>query len=262
MMRQTGHSEPDSKGSNPLRRVALVLDTVAFSSSGLTLHDIAEAAQIPASTTHRIVNSLLDIGYLESDANHKVYRSGPRLRRLLNLSFGDTSIEKMAMPLLKELANGFNEVSFISRLIGGKIKLEAFALPDEAPFSLIHPGYEFPFHATATGKAILAFQTDAFIETALSGDMPRFQATTSVDRSELLERLGKIRSQGYAINDMEFDPGIYALAAPITLQYNGVFLSVGLVGMRDRMLAKFTEQKMAEAVVATSAKLSRLISTA
>lgn len=249
------------KGSNPLRRIATVLDAVAFSSSGLTLQDIAGAAQIPVSSAHRITNTLLDVGYLESAANQKVYLVGPRLRRLLNLSFGDAPIEKVASPLLIELANKLQEVAFICRLVGGKIKLEAFAFPQEAPTSLIHPGYEFPFHATASGKAMLAFQNEDFVEDVLGKDIPRYQAETTVDRAEILQQLSSVRLRGYAVNNMEFDPGVFALAAPVTFQHGNVFLTVGIVGMGARMHDRFEETEMAAFVKSAAAKLTHLLSS-
>ncbi|WP_439630716.1 IclR family transcriptional regulator [Shinella sp.] len=249
------------KGSNPLRRIATVLDAVAFSSSGLTLQDIASAAQIPVSSAHRITNTLLDVGYLEAAPNQKVYLVGPRLRRLLNLSFGDAPIEKVASPLLIELANKIQEVAFICRLVGGKIKLEAFAFPQEAPSSLIHPGYEFPYHATASGKAMLAFQGEDFIEDALSHDIPRYQAGTTVDRAEIINQLSSVRVKGYAVNDMEFDPGVFALAAPVTFQHGNVFLTVGIVGMSARMHDRFEETAMASLVQSTATKLAHLLSS-
>ncbi|MDK4717864.1 IclR family transcriptional regulator [Rhizobium sp. CNPSo 3968] len=259
MAKPSEHSA--EKGSNPLRRVATVLDAVAFSSSGLTLQDIANAAQIPVSSAHRITNTLLDIGYLESAPNQKVYLVGPRLRRLLNLSFGDAPIEKVASPLLIDLANRVQEVAFICRLVGGKIKLEAFAFPQEAPTSLIHPGYEFPFHATASGKAMLAFQGQDFTEDVLSQDIPRYQAVTTVDRAEIMEQLSSVRARGYAVNDMEFDPGVFALAAPVTFEHGNVFLTVGIVGMSARMHERFEEKDMAGFVQSAAAKLAHLLST-
>lgn len=249
------------KGSNPLRRIATVLDAVAFSSSGLTLQDIANAAQIPVSSAHRITNTLLDVGYLEAAPNKKVYLIGPRLRRLLNLSFGDAPIEKVAAPLLSELANKLQEVAFICRLVGGKIKLEAFAFPQEAPNSLIHPGYEFPFHATASGKVMLAFQSDDFIEDTLSQDIPRFQAGTVVDRAAIKEQLNVVREKGFATNNMEFDPGVYALAAPVTFEHGSVFLTVGIVGMSARMHERFDEASMEKLVKSTASRLSHLLSS-
>lgn len=249
------------KGSSPLRRIATVLDAVAFSSSGLTLQDIASAAQIPVSSAHRITNTLLDVGYLETAPNRKVYLVGPRLWRLLNLSFGDAPIEKVASPLLLELANKVQEVAFICRLVGGKIKLEAFAFPQEASTSLIHPGYEFPYHATASGKAMLAFQNEDFVENALSEDIPRFQAGTTVDRAEIRQQLSAVRQRGYAVNDMEFDPGVFALAAPVTFEHGNVFLTVGIVGMSGRMHDRFEETDMATFVKSTAAKLSHLLSS-
>jgi DNA-binding IclR family transcriptional regulator len=249
------------KGSNPLRRIATVLDAVAFSTSGLTLQDIAAAAQIPVSSAHRITNTLLDVGYLEAAPNNKVYLIGPRLRRLLNLSFGDAPIDKVASPLLAELANKLQEVAFICRLVGGVIKLEAFAFPQEAPSSLIHPGYEFPFHATASGKAMLAFQNEDFISDVLSEDIPRYQAETTVDREEIRRQLDAVRLRGYAVNDMEFDPGVFALAVPVTFEHGNVFLTVGIVGMSARMHGRFEEAEMASLTKSAAAKLSHLLSS-
>lgn len=248
------------KGSNPLRRMATVLDAVAFSTSGLTLQDIAGAAQIPISSAHRIANTLLDVGYLEVASSKKVYLIGPRLRRLLNLSFGDAPIDKIASPLLTELADKLQEVAFICRLVGRMIKLEAFAFPQQAPSSLIHPGYEFPFHATASGKAMLAFQNEDFISEVLSGDIPRYQAKTSVDRGEIRHQLEAVRLRGYAVNNMEFDPGVFALAAPVMFEHGNVFLTIGIVGMSARMHDRFEEAEMATFVKTAAAKLSHLLS--
>lgn len=248
------------KGSNPLRRAATVLDAVAVASSGLTLQDISNAAQIPVSSAHRIANSLVDIGYLETAANRKVYLIGSRMRRLLNISFGDSSVEKVASPLLLNLANKFGQVAFICRLVAGKIKLEAFAFPEEAPYSLIHPGYEFPFHATASGKAMLAFQSDEFIENVLSQDMQRYQIGTLVERDELEGQIRAIRAKGYAVNNMELDPGVFALAAPVTFEFGSVFLTVGIVGMQIRIFEQFDEDQLATTVQGTAERLSNLLS--
>jgi len=258
-MTKTKETSPE-KGSNPVRRIATVLDAVAFSSSGLSLQDIASAAQIPVSSAHRIANTLIDVGYLETVPNQKVYQIGARMRRLLNLSFGENSIEKLAAPLLGDLANKFQEVAFICRLIGDKIKLESFSLPSEAGHSLIHPGYEFPFHATASGKAILAFQSEEFVNAALDQDLPQFQTETIRDRDVVLRHLDEVRGKGFSVNNNEFDPGVYALSAPVVFEHGNVFLSVGIVGMSARIESRFTQDEMVAAVKHAASTLAHLLS--
>lgn len=259
-MTKTKGSSPD-RGSNPLRRIATVLDAVAFSSSGLTLQDIANAAQIPLSSAHRIANTLVDVGYLETATNQRVYQIGARMRRLLKLSFDDTSVEKLAAPLLSDLAQKVGEVAFICRLSGGRIKLEAFALPSEAPYSLIHPGYEYPFHATASGKAMLAYQSKEFIESVLAQDLPQFQSRTTIDRDALLAQLESVRANGFAINNMEFDPGIYALAAPVTFERGQVFLTIAIVGIGARIEERFSQEQLVSMVRNAAATLVHLLSS-
>lgn len=69
-----------------------------------------------------------------------------------------------------------------------------------------------------------------------------------------------MRAQGYAVNNMEFDPGVFALAAPVTFEHGNVFLTVGIVGMSARMHERFDEADMVTLVKSTAARLSHMLS--
>jgi DNA-binding IclR family transcriptional regulator len=60
--------------SNPVRRIATIVDAVAGHDKGITLAEIASAAGLSPSTAHRTVNILLDVGYLALDPATKTYR--------------------------------------------------------------------------------------------------------------------------------------------------------------------------------------------
>ena len=68
-----------------LGRYATVLDAVAASPNGLILAEIMRATQLPRGTAHRLINSLLRVGYLEQRENRKIYVLGNRLIRLLHM---------------------------------------------------------------------------------------------------------------------------------------------------------------------------------
>ncbi len=246
--------------SNPVRRIAAIVDVVAGYDKGITLVEIANAARLSPSTAHRTVNILLDVGYLVLDPSTKTYRIGPRLKRVLLLSHGSGSLEDFARPSLIALSEQFSETSYLVRFSGQRIHLVDYHLPTTGSRTLVHPGFEFPMHATAAGKVVFAYLSADIIENELSRDLEHFMPNTITSRQKVRRELEKVRTQGYAVNDAELDPGVYAVAAPVFLSDNETLVgALAIAGIRDRLLEKHTETEIAKVLLEATAELSRLI---
>ena len=246
--------------SNPVRRIAAIIDVVAGYDKGITLVEIANAAGLSPSTTHRAVNILLDIGYLALDSATKTYRIGQRLKRVLLLSHGSGSFEDFAKPELIALSEQFSETSYLVRYSGQSIRLADYHLPTKGSRTLVHPGFNFPMHAAAAGKAIFAHLTNDIIENVLANGLERFMPNTIVNKRKVRHELAIVRTQGYAVNDAELDPGIYAVAAPVFLSDGETLIgAMAVAGIRDRMLKKHAESELATAVLKATTALSLLI---
>ena len=246
-------------GSNPLRRTAKVVDIVALSPRGLSLNDIARAAELPGSTVHRIVKSLVDIDYLGYDGETKIYRLGGRIDRLFHLSLGRGGLTTLAVPILKDLADELGETAFIGRLSDGKVEIAALEMPRSAETTLVHPGSGLPLHATATGKVLLAHQTKDFVDAALKRPLKRFQPGTIVDRRSLRDELLAIRERGYAVHDAEYDPGVYAVAVPVLFGRSQAVFAMAVVGFKGRMMKRFSEAQIARALTGAGKQLAHAI---
>ncbi len=81
---------------------------------------------------------------------------------------------------------------------------------------------------------------------------------TVVNKRTVRKDLATTRTQGYAINDVELDPGVYAVAAPIKLADAGVIGAVALCGIKDRMLKRHTTKQLTNAIVRCAEQLSLL----
>jgi DNA-binding IclR family transcriptional regulator len=254
--------QPRQSGSNPLKRAVSVVDVVAASVSGLTLHQIAHALELPQSTTHRQLQSLVAVGYLTSDPTTKAYSLGDRLRRVLQMSIGVTSLKQVARPVLVELAEQAAETAYIVRFGERVITLVDFVMPVRGSRTLVHPGYEFPVHASAAGKAIFAFRSDAELTEAVADGLEAFQKNTITDPVALRRALKKVRERGYAINDLELDPGVFAIAAPITVEGLGVISAIGIVGLHGRMADRTQVDRLAPALKVAAAEIARLMPSA
>ncbi len=245
--------------SNPVRRIASIIDAVAASRDGMTLVEIVAAVELPVSTTYRTVNILIDIGYLKMDPATKVYTIGERLKRVLLLTLGTGSLEELARPSLVELAEAFRETAYLVQLTSSGLRLIDFYLPTQGSRTLVHPGFDFPIHATAAGKVIFAFQSKGVIESELAKGLERFMPNTIVNKKTIRTELGRIRKQGFAVNNCELDPGVYAVAAPLVLGDDTVFGALAIAGIGDRLLQRYKAQEVTSAVVEAATSLSRLL---
>jgi DNA-binding IclR family transcriptional regulator len=243
-------------GSNPLRRAVRVVDAVAASRGGIALIDISHALKLPLSTTHRIVNSLVDVGYLSSDAATKTYRVGDRLKRLFLLTMGSASLRQLARPVLVELAEGFTETSYVVRLTTSGIELVDYYLPTRGSRTLVHPGFEFPMHASAAGKVIFAYQPDRVVAAEISKGLERYMPNTITDPAKVRVELKRVRMRGYAINDAELDAGVLALAAPLSINEYGVAAALALAGLKERILEKYQIPAIAKVICKHAKELS------
>jgi DNA-binding IclR family transcriptional regulator len=76
-------------------------------------------------------------------------------------------------------------------------------------------GVRMPMHATAAGKAVLAYLPDATVDSIIAETrLPPFTPRTITTPAALKEELQKVRDTGYAVHDEEWTEGLYALGAP------------------------------------------------
>lgn len=231
-----------AKTDTPLSRYARILETVGAANEGITLSNIARAAGLQVGTAHRLVNSLRDVGLLEQADGSRSYVLGPRLLRLLHVVALPSAVVSVARPFLRELVAEFGETVFIARLAGSVVETVTLEQPMGDFRSYIHPGREMPMHATATGKAILAFQDPDFIDRILAEPRVRFTENTCVEEAALRAQLAEVRETGFAVCDNEMDVGALSYACPLKLDGRHVFYALGIVGFADRMREVPAEQ--------------------
>jgi IclR family acetate operon transcriptional repressor len=227
-----------STGSSPLRRITRIISEMARRPDGLALREIAGRCAIPVSTAHRLMRNLQDVGYAEMDPRAKLWRPGPRLRHVADWMSGGLRVDQVATPLLGVLAEEVNAAAFMCRFTGREVVLECFAAARSGKGSFIHPGSEFPFHATSAGKLLLSYQPREFIEAAIPPDPVRYGDGTVVDRERILDTIAEARRRGYAIHDEELDTGVWALSAVVPSEGTAREFSVGLVGVKAALLAR------------------------
>jgi DNA-binding IclR family transcriptional regulator len=239
-----------------LARYALILEIVAASRTGLSLTEIMRGSGLSSATTHRLLNALLDIGYLAQPERQKTYRLGPRLIRLFHLAHSRATLAALVQPVLQDLVARFGETAFVAKLDGNGVESVASAMPESYHQSYVQPGRIMPINAAASAKAIYAFQPKEAINKQLVKPLRKYTDKTVVDRTQVRRDLEQVRTQGFAVCADELDPGVLSYACPIQLHDAGVLYSVGIVALKRRLM-KFDKRE----VVDSLSSAARIIST-
>jgi DNA-binding IclR family transcriptional regulator len=155
--------------------------------------------------------------------------------RLLHSGLDEAWLRITGQQTIDELADRLDDTCFINKLIGKDIVTVAWAAPDHQARGFLVPGISQPLHASASAKAILAYQPISFIRKAMPDRLPKLCTATKTRLSEVISELAQVRAQGFATCWNEYEPGVGAVACPVLVPDADVIYSVGITGLIDRM---------------------------
>ena len=181
----------------------------------LGVSELAARTRIAKSTVFRILCTLYDLGYVLRDPDRN-YVVGGALSRLGNDEANSVAIRTVAMPYMVDLRNRFGEtVNLGVRNFDKVVYVEV--VPSEFALRMQETrGSSVPVHASALGKAILAFSPPDLVESMVRGrKLPVLTQNTISDSDELLLELKRVRSAGFALDRGEISLLARCVAAPL-----------------------------------------------
>jgi IclR family acetate operon transcriptional repressor len=200
-----------------IERALDLLDILATGDSEFALHEIAARAGLNNSTCHHLLATLVKRGYVGRNRRTRAYFLGARITELSNSRLKQFNLTDIAMPELKQLNETTRESVHLAVMQGHALvtlaKLES-RLPVRVGSD--ETGKTNAAHATATGKAILAWLPEPEIARVIaSNGLARFTEKTIGSIAGLMEDLRLTRRNGYAIDSEEFQPGVVCIGAAI-----------------------------------------------
>lgn len=180
------------------------------------LSDLARLAELNKATCYRLVTELCDFGLVEQVGTAREYRLGPTVLRLASLREAQVPTREAAMPVLQALAQKTGETAHLSMLMGASLRTLAFAYSSAHVTKVTMEDAEtLPFHATSSGLAVLAFQSDDFRESILSQPIPRLTGRTETNPEALRARVAEVRGLGLAESKGAFQAEVHSMAVPL-----------------------------------------------
>jgi DNA-binding IclR family transcriptional regulator len=200
--------------SAQLVKVFALLEASAGQPAGRPLADLAADASLPKPTAHRLLKTLVALGYMERVGNG-VYRHALPLRRLV-ADQDERTLVRQAEPLLRLLHERTRETINLGTLRAERVVYLQVLESPQPLRRIVNPTMTDPFGCTALGRAIAAFlpadrQNFLLKQTSLEKRTPH----TVVDPDQLRVVLEATKQRGYASEENETDLGVMCLGAPV-----------------------------------------------
>jgi DNA-binding IclR family transcriptional regulator len=211
--------------SSTVVRITLLLAVLAEAEGDLSLGEIAERMKLPTSTTHRLLNLLLEQGFVERGEVNRTYRAGLEFLRLGGLVVSRMEVTEVAQNFMRAVVDACDETVMLSLYVPrsqtsmiGKVIYGSHPLRYEA--QMYHPT---SLAWGATGRGILAFLPEEVIAQVLAREEPSPVTAKPAKASAIKRDLAQIARQGYAHSRGQKVSGAVGLSAP-------VFNSRGVIG--------------------------------
>ncbi len=212
-----------------------------------TIRELADATGIEKAAVYRIVNTLLERGFLAKDDTAKRYYPGPRLVAAAGTLARTEDLVSLATPYMEQLRDSFGETVNLAVLVGADVQYLEIIQSHHSLRTAASIGSRDPANSTALGKAILSqMEDDAVRHTIGQSDLRGATPRTIRDWNQLLKQLKEVRERGYALDLEENEVGAACVAAPITRSGASSFYAISVSGpsarMKPRLVARIGAQ--------------------
>ncbi|MFJ3035117.1 IclR family transcriptional regulator [Curtobacterium pusillum] len=260
----------DDGGIEILSKAGAIIDALA-GTQALTVSALAEAVDEPTSSTYRLLQSLLAMGWVDAAPTRGTYRLGLACMQIGGVLEDSLDVRGVALPRMRELRSTAGVAALLCYRRGVRAvcveRLEGHDVRSVA----MQVGDALPLHVGGAPRALLAYlaagEQHAVVDELLAGGDGVGGDGVGGDgvggaadpypvpsAAELDAELRATRERGYARSDQDVTIGIAAFGSPVFNHRGELVAAVSISGLRERLVER--EAEMSALVVSTAAAIS------
>ncbi len=179
-----------------------------------SLTEIARRTGLPVATTHRLAQEMAAWGMLER-AEDGQYRIGMQLKAIASQAAPmPPSLHERARRVLEDLAAAAPRSTVRLGVLEGLDVAYIEKAEGNHPVSMVFESETLPAHATAMGKALLAFSSPHVVDGVVAKGLAWYTPFTLTSPERLRRALATIRLTRVAVSRRELDLSASAVAVP------------------------------------------------
>lgn len=234
--------DPESYNVRAVERAMQILSAFDNEHADRGVSEVAQVTGLHKATTHRIMMTLLNGGFLERAPDGERFRLGIRVVELGLGALRGLDLRRAAFPYMEQLVERFDETCDLGIFDRGRVLYVEVVHSKHSLTIAARIGRHLPAYCTASGRVFLAFLPPEIVEPILNEPLKPCTEKTTTALPDLREELEATRQRGYALDDEEFEVGIRAVSVPIRDIDGNVIAALSMPGPVNRM----PQQRMSE----------------
>ncbi len=181
------------------------------------LKEVSERMELNKSTAHRILNSLVCMGYVKQNETSGKYEPTFKLVDMAGKIMDNTDIVYIARPCLRRLMEQAQEtVHFVERDGVDAVYIDKVESMRNGIQLISRIGSRIPLYCSGVGKAIAAYMEEAELEKMWKNSRIRaLTPYTVTDFAAYKKELEDVRNKGYALDNEENERGVRCIAVSL-----------------------------------------------
>ncbi|MER2474395.1 glyoxylate bypass operon transcriptional repressor IclR [Photorhabdus laumondii] len=221
-----------------LSRGLTLLEYISESPGGIALTDLAQQAGLPNSTTHRLLTTLQQHGFVRQIGDLGLWVIGSHTFIVGSSFLQSRNLLALIHPILRRLMEDSGET--VNLAILDHSEYEAVIVDQVQCNALMRMsapiGGKLPMHASGAGKAFLSTLSDnQLVQLLHKKGLHSYTQHTKTTPSNLKENLEQARKQGYSFDDEEHALGLRCIAACIYDEHHQAFAAISISGPVSRI---------------------------
>lgn len=229
----------EKEGKNPVQsaeRIFQVMEMLADNGE-MGLMEISAALGLHKSTVHRLLMSLIYMGYAKQDEVTQKYMLSYKVVNMASKILDRMDILQIAKPYMERLSDLSGEAVHLVQREGNHI---LYIYKTEARVGTIrmvsHVGMVHPMYCSGVGKAIMATLPESEVKQIWNESIiEKKTEKTITDLAQMQEVLEEARENGYALDDEENEKGVRCIAACLYGHQKEVKYAFSISGPTSRM---------------------------
>lgn len=210
--------------SKTLEKGLKLLDLFDENHSHWSQKDIAETMCLNTTSTYRLINTFVEMGYLLKDTKTKQLSLGPMAVALGHRLLRSYDLRKIVWPIIEKASQQYG-VSIDVALFVHNAMVIVCRCEQANTLTFHQPVSAQELYCTAIGKAFLAHLHQPELDEIVSRQSFRERtSSTIVDRERLILQLKETRNRGYSVNNEEYIKGLISIGAPVFNPISGAVM--------------------------------------
>ena len=206
----------EKRGDGTVGKALDVLNEVAEIGIPVRFSSLLKTSKYPKATLYRLLQTLLNQGMLNYNAEEQTYRLGLKLVRMAHAAWLQSSLAPIALPFIDDLSDKVRETVHLAQLDNGQVLYVDKRNPSSHIEMFSEAGKIGPAYCTGVGKAMMAFLDEKSLSRVITKQaFYKYTDFTITSEKELRKELIKIKKQGIAFDRQEHEQKIICISSPI-----------------------------------------------